>query len=101
MGGKFTVEKKDKEGNSYMQEFPFNPLSFGWRFMQACCCEVWFRKDNRVIVLIPEKNRMEIVDAHDMQVIETKSIPENGLQFLIKTDGINSNNQLRGTGSRH
>lgn len=85
MGGKFTVEKI-KDGQSFWQTLPFNPLSFGWRFIQACCCEVWFRKGGRVAVVIPGKNRMELCESKNMQIVSTHAMPKSDLEFLIKTD---------------
>ena len=73
-----------KDGEERENTLPFNPVLCGWKYVGTNCCEVHFLKDGiRAMV------GKHLVFKKGINLVKVCGLPENQLQFLIKSDGIN------------
>lgn len=73
-----------KDGEERENTLSFNPLLAGWKYAYTNCCEVHFTKDG-VRAMVGK----HMVFKKGINVLRVCAVPENQLQFLIKSHGIN------------
>ena len=87
----FTAIKK-KNDELFNETQPFNPNADGWEITGACCCEIKFKKDNIKLFANSERKLLKVYKAGKKdKLIDVFRLPNNQLEFLIKTNGINVN----------
>ena len=87
----FTAIKK-KNDELFNETLLFNPSADGWEFTGACCCEIKFKKDNIKLFAHSERKLLKVYKAGKKdKLIDVFRLPNNQLEFLIKTNGINVN----------
>ena len=87
----FTAIKK-KNDELFNETLLFNPIADGLEFTGACCCEIKFKKDNIKLFANSERKLLKVYKAGKKdKLIDVFRLPNNQLEFLIKTNGINVN----------
>jgi len=76
------IALKEKDGIEFEYKMPFNPIELGWAYDGACCCNVRFIKEDKMLVVATKKNRMELRNA-DKRIVKAYTIPNNQKEFEI------------------
>jgi hypothetical protein len=85
----FTAIKK-KNDELFNETLPFNPVADGWDYTGACCCEIKFQKGNIKLFAHSERKILKVYKAGKKdKLVDVFRLPNNQLEFLIKTNGIN------------
>ena len=89
----FTAIKK--KGEVVRNEtLPFNPISEGWQYTGACCCEINFIKGDVKIKANSELGTLKVLRVKPNGKLKLDSIlrlPSNQTEFTIKSNGIRVN----------
>ena len=75
------IALKEKDGVEFSHELPFNPLLCGWIYDGACCCNVRFTKEDKMLILSTKHNR--ITTKVGDKIIGGYVVPNNQTEFEI------------------